>query len=145
MTDPSTKQELAQVSDATVEDGLQALDAASQAQSSFAATPPRARAELLRKTFELIAARSEQFAMLISMEMGKPIAEARAEVTYGNEFFRWFSEEAVRIQGRFGKNPEGIGQISTTKRPIGPVFAITPWNFPLAMATRKIAPPAARW
>ncbi|NDC19043.1 MAG: NAD-dependent succinate-semialdehyde dehydrogenase, partial [Microbacteriaceae bacterium] len=88
-------------------------------------------------------ARSEEFATLISLEMGKPIAEARGEVTYGNEFLRWFSEEAVRISGRYGSSPEGTGRMLVTHRPVGPAFAITPWNFPLAMATRKIGPAIA--
>jgi succinate-semialdehyde dehydrogenase/glutarate-semialdehyde dehydrogenase len=105
--------------------------------------PPRERAELLRRTFELVRERAEEFAMLISLEMGKPIAEARGEVTYGNEFLRWFSEEAVRISGRFGTSPEGTGRMLVAQRPVGPAFAITPWNFPLAMATRKLGPAIA--
>ncbi|NDE69006.1 MAG: NAD-dependent succinate-semialdehyde dehydrogenase, partial [Microbacteriaceae bacterium] len=96
-----------------------------------------------RRAFEIIKARSEEFATLISLEMGKPIAEARGEVTYGNEFLRWFSEEAVRISGRYGSSPEGTGRMLVTQRPVGPAFAITPWNFPLAMATRKIGPAIA--
>jgi succinate-semialdehyde dehydrogenase/glutarate-semialdehyde dehydrogenase len=91
----------------------------------------------------LVRARSEEFAMLISMEMGKPLAEARGEVAYGNEFLRWFSEEAVRISGRYGTSPEGAGRMLVAQRPVGPAFAITPWNFPLAMATRKIGPAIA--
>lgn len=141
--DPATEQVISEIQSATVEDGLDALTAADEAMDSWSRTAPRERAEILRKTFELIAQESENFATLISLEMGKPISEARAEVKYGNEFFRWFSEEAVRISGRFGLNPEGTGRITTTKRPVGPVFAITPWNFPLAMATRKIAPALA--
>ncbi|HEY7796445.1 MAG TPA: NAD-dependent succinate-semialdehyde dehydrogenase [Microbacteriaceae bacterium] len=141
--DPATEQVISEIQSATVEDGLEALTAADEAMDSWSRTAPRERAEILRKTFELIAQESENFATLISLEMGKPISEARAEVKYGNEFFRWFSEEAVRISGRFGLNPEGTGRITTTKRPVGPVFAITPWNFPLAMATRKIAPALA--
>ena len=104
---------------------------------------PRERAEILRRTFDLVRERAEDFATLISLEMGKPIAEARGEVTYGNEFLRWFSEEAVRISGRYGISPEGTGRMLVTSRPVGPVFAITPWNFPLAMATRKIGPALA--
>lgn len=141
--DPATRQTLAEISNASVSDGLDALASAHAAMPAWEKTAPRERAELLRKTFDLISERSEKFARIISLEMGKPLQEARAEVTYGNEFFRWFSEEAVRVSGRFGLNPEGTGRITTTKRPIGPVYAITPWNFPLAMATRKIAPALA--
>ncbi len=110
---------------------------------SWAATAPRVRAELLRKAFELVHERADEFALLMTLEMGKPLAESRGEVTYGAEFLRWFSEEAVRITGRFGENPEGTGQIVVSHAPVGPSFLITPWNFPLAMATRKIAPAIA--
>ena len=141
--DPSTGKTLKTIANANHVDALAALTAASNAQESWAKTPPRERAEILRRTFELVKARSEEFAMLISLEMGKPIAEARGEVTYGNEFLRWFSEEAVRISGRYGSSPEGTGRMLVTQRPVGPAFAITPWNFPLAMATRKIGPAIA--
>ncbi|MEN9713743.1 MAG: hypothetical protein RLZZ164_407 [Actinomycetota bacterium] len=141
--DPATGKVLKTIANATAEDALRALTAASDAQESWAKTAPRERAEILRRTFELVRERSEEFATLISLEMGKPIAEARGEVTYGNEFLRWFSEEASRISGRFGSNPEGTGNMLVTMRPVGPAFAITPWNFPLAMATRKIGPAIA--
>ena len=141
--DPATGKPLAQIANANHKDALAALSAASDAQDAWAATAPRERAEILRRTFELVKARSEEFAMLISLEMGKPLAEARGEVTYGNEFLRWFSEEAVRITGRFGSSPEGTGRMLVAQRPVGPAFAITPWNFPLAMATRKIGPALA--
>jgi succinate-semialdehyde dehydrogenase/glutarate-semialdehyde dehydrogenase len=141
--DPATGKTLAEIANANANDGLLALTAASDAQDAWAATAPRERAEILRRTFELVKARSEEFAMLISLEMGKPLAEARGEVTYGNEFLRWFSEEAVRISGRFGTSPEGTGRMLVAQRPVGPAFAITPWNFPLAMATRKIGPALA--
>jgi len=141
--DPATGKTLLTIANATADDGLRALTAAADAQEKWAKTSPRERAEILRRTFEIVRARSEEFAMLISLEMGKPLAEARGEVTYGNEFVRWFSEEAARIGGRFGTNPEGTGKMLITKRPVGPAFAITPWNFPLAMATRKIAPAIA--
>jgi succinate-semialdehyde dehydrogenase / glutarate-semialdehyde dehydrogenase len=141
--DPSTGKTLATIANANEADGLAALTAAANVQESWAKTPPRERAEILRRTFELVKARSEEFAMLISLEMGKPIAEARGEVAYGNEFLRWFSEEAVRITGRYGSSPEGTGRMLVTQRPVGPAFAITPWNFPLAMATRKIGPAIA--
>jgi succinate-semialdehyde dehydrogenase/glutarate-semialdehyde dehydrogenase len=141
--DPSTGKTLATIANANEVDALSALTAAANVQESWAKTPPRERSEILRRTFELVKARSEEFAMLISLEMGKPIAEARGEVTYGNEFLRWFSEEAVRITGRYGSSPEGTGRMLITQRPVGPAFAITPWNFPLAMATRKIGPAIA--
>ncbi len=141
--DPATGKTLLQISNANASDGLAALTAADEASSSWAKVSPRERSEILRRAFELVKARSEEFAMLISLEMGKPLAEARGEVTYGNEFLRWFSEEAVRISGRYGSSPEGTGRMLVTQRPVGPAFAITPWNFPLAMATRKIGPALA--
>ncbi|MEN9749226.1 MAG: hypothetical protein RL149_304 [Actinomycetota bacterium] len=141
--DPATGKTLLEIANATAEDGLRALTAADDAQATWSRVAPRERAEILRRTFELVRERSEEFAMLISMEMGKPLAEARGEVTYGNEFLRWFSEEAVRISGRYGVSPEGTGRMLVTQRPVGPAFAITPWNFPLAMATRKIGPAIA--
>jgi len=141
--DPSTGKTLLTIANANAEDGMAALGAAADVQATWAKTAPRERAEILRRTFEIVRERAEEFATIISLEMGKPIAEARGEVTYGNEFVRWFSEEAARIGGRFGSNPEGTGKMMITKRPVGPAFAITPWNFPLAMATRKIAPAIA--
>jgi len=141
--DPATGKTLLEIANANAEDGLAALTAADEASASWAKVSPRERSEILRRAFEIIKARSEEFATLISLEMGKPIAEARGEVTYGNEFLRWFSEEAVRISGRYGSSPEGTGRMLVTHRPVGPAFAITPWNFPLAMATRKIGPAIA--
>jgi succinate-semialdehyde dehydrogenase/glutarate-semialdehyde dehydrogenase len=141
--DPATGKTLLEIANASPDDGMAALAAADAAQAKWAKNSPRERGEILRRTFELVRERSEEFAMLISMEMGKPLAEARGEVTYGNEFIRWFSEEAVRIHGRFGSLPEGHGRALITKRPVGPAFAITPWNFPLAMATRKVGPAIA--
>ena len=107
-------------------------------------TPARERAEILRRAFDLLQERKEEFALLMTIEMGKPLAEARGEVAYGGEFLRWFSEETARIQGRYGANPEGTGRMIVSQHPVGPCFLITPWNFPLAMATRKIAPGARR-
>lgn len=141
--DPSNGETLAEIADASVADGQRALDAAANAQAEWAATAPRARGEILRRAFDLMQERADEFALLMTLEMGKPLAEARGEVTYGGEFLRWFSEEAVRITGRFGLNPEGTGQIVVSHAPVGPSFLITPWNFPLAMATRKIAPAIA--
>ena len=143
VNDPSTGETLVDIADASVADGVRALDAAVAVQEEWAATAPRERGEILRRAFELVRERADEFALLMTLEMGKPLAEARGEVAYGNEFLRWFSEEAVRIHGRFGQNPEGTGTIVTSKAPVGPSFLITPWNFPLAMATRKIAPAIA--
>jgi succinate-semialdehyde dehydrogenase / glutarate-semialdehyde dehydrogenase len=141
--DPSTGQTLASVADATIADGAAALDAAVAAQSDWAATAPRERGEILRRAFMAITARAEEFALLMTLEMGKPLAEARGEVTYGAEFFRWFSEEAVRISGRWSTAPNGATRLLTMKQPVGPTLMITPWNFPLAMGTRKIGPALA--
>ena len=141
--DPSTGAVLAEVADATPEDGIAALDAAVAAQDDWAATPPRQRSDLLRRAFDLVREHADDLAALMTLEMGKPLAEARGEVTYGGEFLRWFSEEAVRIHGDYRTNPEGTGRAIVLKRPVGPVYAITPWNFPLAMATRKIGPALA--
>ena len=141
--DPATGAVLKTIADASPADGIRALDAAVAAGDEWAATPPRKRGEVLRKAFDLLQERADDFALLMTLEMGKPLAEARGEVTYGGEFPRWFSEEAVRITGRYGINPEGTGRMIVTQHPVGPCYLITPWNFPLAMATRKIAPALA--
>ncbi len=141
--DPSTGEILASVADATAADGAAALDAAVAAQGDWAATPPRDRGEILRRAFTQITDRAEEFALLMTLEMGKPLAESRGEVTYGAEFFRWFSEEAVRISGRWSTAPNGATRLLTMKQPVGPTLMITPWNFPLAMGTRKIGPALA--
>ena len=112
------------------------------------AHPPRERGEILRRAFEAMTARADDLALLMTLEMGKPLAESKAEIAYAAEFLRWFSEEAVRIEGRFATAPNGVGRLITMKQPVGPCYAITPWNFPAAMGTRKIGPasrPAARW
>lgn len=141
--DPATGDVLVEIADASPEDGIRALDAAVEAQDDWAATPPRTRSDILRRAFDLLMERADEFALLMTLEMGKPLAEARGEVTYGGEFLRWFSEEAVRVAGRYGQNPEGTGRMVISQHPVGPCFFITPWNFPLAMATRKIAPALA--
>lgn len=141
--DPSTNQVIRTIADATPADGIRALDAAVAAQDEWAATAPRVRGEILRRAFDLVQERKEDLALLMTLEMGKPLAEARGEVAYGGEFLRWFSEEAVRISGRYGLNPEGTGHMIVSQRPVGPSFFVTPWNFPFAMATRKIAPALA--
>ncbi|WP_299557564.1 NAD-dependent succinate-semialdehyde dehydrogenase [uncultured Mycolicibacterium sp.] len=141
--DPATDEVLAEVADAGAADGLHALELAVAAQADWAATPARQRGEILRRAFELVHERADDFARVITLEMGKTLAEARGEVNYGAEFLRWFAEEAVRINGRTAAAPAGTGRILVTKEPVGPVLAITPWNFPLAMATRKIGPALA--
>ncbi|WP_159501173.1 NAD-dependent succinate-semialdehyde dehydrogenase [Microbacterium sp. 18062] len=141
--DPATGRTVRTIASASVADGTAALDAAVDAFPAWAATPARERGELLRRAFDLLQQRKEDFALLMTIEMGKPLAEARGEVAYGGEFLRWFGEEAPRIQGRYGPNPEGTGRMIVSQHPVGPCFLITPWNFPLAMATRKIAPALA--
>jgi succinate-semialdehyde dehydrogenase/glutarate-semialdehyde dehydrogenase len=141
--DPATGAVIKTIADASPEDGMKALDAAVAAQDAWAATAPRVRAEILRKAFERVTELKNEFALLMTLEMGKPLAESLGEVAYGAEFLRWFSEEAVRINGRYGINPEGTGRTIVTQMPVGPSYMITPWNFPLAMATRKIAPALA--
>jgi len=141
--DPATGDTLLEIADAQPEDAVRALDAAVAAQHAWAATPPRTRSDILRRAFDLVQEHKEDLALLMTLEMGKPLAEARGEVVYGGEFLRWFSEEAVRISGRYGLNPEGTGRMVVSQRPVGPSFFITPWNFPFAMATRKIAPALA--
>jgi succinate-semialdehyde dehydrogenase/glutarate-semialdehyde dehydrogenase len=141
--DPSTGEVIRTIASASVADGTAALDAACDAFESWSRTPSRERAELLRQAFDLLTERREEFALLMTLEMGKPLAEARGEVTYGGEFLRWFSEEAAHVQGRYGANPEGTGRMIVSQHPVGPCYLITPWNFPLAMATRKIAPALA--
>jgi succinate-semialdehyde dehydrogenase / glutarate-semialdehyde dehydrogenase len=141
--DPSDDQVLTAVADATPDDAIAALDAASAVQAEWAATAPRERGEILRAVFEKISERAEDIATLMTLEMGKVLPESTAEVKYGGEFFRWFSEEAVRIAGRFMGAPAGNGRVLVTKQAVGPCYAITPWNFPLAMGTRKIGPALA--
>ncbi|MGH3328507.1 MAG: NAD-dependent succinate-semialdehyde dehydrogenase [Streptomycetales bacterium] len=141
--DPSTEQVLCAIADAAPEDGVAALDAAVAAQDSWAKHPPRERGEILRRAYELISGRHEDLALLMTLEMGKPLAESRAEVAYAAEFFRWFSEEAVRIAGDFQVAPNGKGRLLVMRQPVGPALLITPWNFPMAMGTRKIGPAVA--
>jgi succinate-semialdehyde dehydrogenase/glutarate-semialdehyde dehydrogenase len=141
--DPADGSVLARVADASVGDAIEALDAAVAAQEEWARTAPRTRGEILRGAFELINERADDFAELMSLEMGKTVAEAKGEVSYGNEFFRWFSEEAVRIHGRWMQAPAGGSRLLTVKKPVGPCLFVTPWNFPLAMGTRKIGPAIA--
>ncbi|AZZ38520.1 NAD-dependent succinate-semialdehyde dehydrogenase [Acidipropionibacterium jensenii] len=141
--DPATEEVLTSIADAGPLQGIDALDAAVAAQDAWAATAPRERGEILRRGWELITERRDDFARLMTLEMGKPLADAYGEVTYGAEFLRWFSEEAVRIRGDYGILPEGKVRQLVSKRPVGPCLFITPWNFPLAMSTRKAGPALA--
>ncbi len=141
--DPATGKKLLAIADASYADGQKAIEAAHNAQESWAKTAPRVRAEILRAAFEKVTAMADDFATLMSLEMGKPFAEAKGEVAYGAEFLRWFSEEAPRINGRYTTAPDGKNRLMVLKRPVGPALLITPWNFPLAMATRKIGPAIA--
>jgi len=141
--DPATGEPLCEVADASADDARAALDAAVEAGPAWAAHPPRERGEILRRAFEAIIARTDELALLMTLEMGKPIKESKAEIAYGAEFFRWFSEQAVRIDGRYAVAPNGAGRLLTMKQPVGPCLLITPWNFPLAMGTRKIGPAIA--
>ena len=141
--DPATEEVLAEVADASPDDARAALDAAVAAGPGWARTAPRDRGEILRRAFELITARADDLALLMTLEMGKPLSESRAEIAYAAEFFRWFSEESVRIAGRYAVAPNGATRLLTLKQPVGPCLFITPWNFPLAMGTRKIGPAIA--
>ena len=141
--DPSTEEPLCDVADASVDDAKAALDAAVDAGPEFAAMAPRERGEILRRAFEMITERKDELALLMTLEMGKTIKESLGEIAYAAEFFRWFSEEAVRIDGRYAVASNGAGRILTMKQPVGPCLMITPWNFPLAMGTRKIGPAVA--
>ncbi|MGZ4517494.1 MAG: NAD-dependent succinate-semialdehyde dehydrogenase [Mycobacteriaceae bacterium] len=143
VVDPSTGHVLCAVADAAPEDGMRALRAASDAQSAFAAVPPRQRADMLMTAFRLLHERIDDLALLMTLEMGKPLAESRGEVAYAAEFFRHFAEEAVRINGGYQVAPTGGARFLVTKQPVGPCLLITPWNFPLAMGTRKIGPAIA--
>ena len=141
--DPSTGEVLCEVADAGPDDAVAALDAAVAAQEEWAAHPPRERGEILRRSFEAIAERADELALLMTLEMGKTIAESKAEIAYASEFFRWFAEESVRIEGRYAVAPNGQGRLLVMRQPVGPCVLITPWNFPMAMGTRKIGPAVA--
>lgn len=140
---PATGEVVCHVADAGAKDAQLAVDAAVRVQEEWAATAPRARSEILRRAYDIIVSRTDELALLMTTEMGKPLAEARGEVAYAAEFFRWFSEEAVRIEGGFGTLPDGRNRMLLMRRPVGPCLLITPWNFPLAMGTRKIGPAIA--
>ncbi len=141
--DPSTGESLCEIADAGAEDSAAALNAACAAQEDWRWHAPRERGEILRRAFDEISERVDELALLMTLEMGKPVSDSKAEISYAAEFFRWYSEEAARIDGRFAVNPNGQGRLLTMKHPVGPCYMITPWNFPLAMGTRKIGPAIA--
>jgi succinate-semialdehyde dehydrogenase/glutarate-semialdehyde dehydrogenase len=141
--DPSTGDVLCEVADASPEDGQSALAAAAEAQADFADVPPRSRSDMLMKAFTLLHERVDDLALLMTLEMGKPLAESRGEIIYAAEFFRHFAEEAVRIDGGYQTAPAGGSRFLVTKQPVGPCILITPWNFPMAMGTRKLGPAIA--
>lgn len=140
---PATGEVLCEVADANAADAIRALDAAVEKQQEWAAVAPRERGEILRGSWELLHARIDELSHLLTLEMGKSLAEAKAEIVYGAEFFRWFSEEAVRIQGQYAVSANGDGRTLVLRQPVGPCVLVTPWNFPLAMGTRKIGPAVA--
>ncbi len=141
--DPATGETLVEVADATIEDGKAALAAADEAFRTFRHVAPRERGEILRRAYELMIERTEDLALLMTLEMGKPLAESRGEVAYAASYFRWYAEEAVRINGRFQVAENGLSRVLTMQQPVGPCLFITPWNFPLAMGTRKVGPAIA--
>src|SRR5438105_3387524 len=141
--DPSTGETIAEVADAGPDEALRALSAAHERQAEWAGQAPRERGEILRRAYELMVERSDELALVMTLEMGKPLAESVTEVKYAAEFFRWFSEQAVRVAGRYQVNTAGQGRVLVMKQPVGPAYLITPWNFPAAMATRKIGPAVA--
>jgi len=141
--DPATGDVLCEVADASPTDGRRALDAAVAAAPGWAGHAPRERGEILRRAYQLLIDRREDLAVLMTLEMGKPLAESRTEITYAAEFFRWFAEEAVRIDGGYAVAPNGQGRFLVMRQPVGPCLLITPWNFPMAMGTRKIGPAVA--
>ncbi|MEA2256239.1 MAG: succinate-semialdehyde dehydrogenase / glutarate-semialdehyde dehydrogenase [Solirubrobacteraceae bacterium] len=141
--DPATGETLVEVADATVDDAKAALAAAHDAFPEWRDHPPRERGDILRRAYDVITERADDLALLMTLEMGKPLAESKAEITYAANFFRWYAEEAVRIDGRHTVNEAGNGRVLTLRQPVGPCIFITPWNFPLAMGTRKIGPAVA--
>src|SRR5436190_17092978 len=141
--DPATQEALVEVADATEQDALAALAAAADRQAEWAATAPRERGEILRRAYEAIVAQTDELALLMTLEMGKAVSESRAEMVYAAEFLRWFSEEAVRVSGRYMVNTTGSGRTLAMREPVGPCVFVTPWNFPMAMGTRKVAPAIA--
>ncbi|MDQ1605477.1 MAG: succinate-semialdehyde dehydrogenase / glutarate-semialdehyde dehydrogenase [Actinomycetota bacterium] len=140
VTDPATGEVIAQVADGSAEDGLAAVTAAAEAGPAWATTPPRQRAEILRKAWQLMTDRADEIATLISLENGKALVDAKGEATYAAEFFRWYAEETVRMDGMVTTAPSGANRILVVHQPVGVCVLVTPWNFPAAMATRKMGP-----
>jgi succinate-semialdehyde dehydrogenase/glutarate-semialdehyde dehydrogenase len=141
--DPATGETLVEIADATVDDAKAALGAAHEAFQTWRDHPPRERGDILRRAYDVLTERADDLALLMTLEMGKPVAESKAEIAYAANFFRWYAEEAVRINGRFTVNETGKGRVLTLQQPVGPCVFITPWNFPMAMGTRKIGPAIA--
>src|SRR6476646_9225669 len=141
--DPATGESLCEVADATPDDARAALDAAVAKQPEWAATPPNERGEILWRAFEMLTERADDLALLMTLEMGKAVAESKAEITYAAEFFRWFSGEALRIDGNYKVAGNAASRVLVMRQPVGPSFFITPWNFPNAMGTRKLGPAIA--
>src|SRR5919201_4172994 len=141
--DPATGETLIEIADATVDDAKAALGAAHEAFAEWRDHPPRERGDILRRAYDVITERADDLALLMTLEMGKPLAESKAEIAYAANFFRWYAEEAVRMNGRYTVNETGVGRVLTMQQPVGPCIFITPWNFPLAMGTRKIGPAIA--
>ncbi|NNG20351.1 NAD-dependent succinate-semialdehyde dehydrogenase [Naumannella sp. ID2617S] len=140
---PATEEVLAQVADGNGDDARRAIEVAGKKQAEWGRTPPRQRSEILRRAYELVIERTDELAAIMTAEMGKPLAEAKGEVAYGAEFLRWFSEEAVRIGGDMTLTGDGKTRIMVSHEPVGPCVLVTPWNFPLAMGTRKVGPAVA--
>src|SRR4051794_30616187 len=143
VADRASEEVVTEVAIADASDADAALAACVDAQAEWQHTAPRDRGEILRRAWELITERADDLALLMTLEMGKSVAESKAEITYASEFFRWFAEQAVRIDGRYSVAPNGAGRLLTLKQPVGPCVLITPWNFPMAMGTRKIGPAVA--
>jgi succinate-semialdehyde dehydrogenase/glutarate-semialdehyde dehydrogenase len=140
---PATGEAICEIADATADDSMAALDAAVAAQANWAATTPNERSEILYRAFQLLGERADDLALLMTLEMGKAVAESKAEITYAAEFFRWFSGEALRVDGYYKNAGNGASRVLVMRQPVGPCFFITPWNFPNAMGTRKIGPAIA--
>ena len=143
VADPSTGETLCEIADATADDAKSALDAACAMQEEWAATPPNTRSDILQNAFETMAERSDELALLMTLEMGKSVTESKGEITYASEFFRWNAGEALRLTGDFKVSGNGASRVMVMRQPIGPCYLITPWNFPTAMGTRKIGPAIA--
>jgi succinate-semialdehyde dehydrogenase / glutarate-semialdehyde dehydrogenase len=141
--DPATEEPITEVADGTPEDAMAALDAAAQMQREWGGSAPNERAGILWKAFELLMERADELALLMTLEMGKPVAESKAEIVYAADFFRWFSGEALRIDGNYKQFANGTSRVLVMKQPVGPSLMITPWNFPMAMGTRKVGPAIA--